>query len=264
MKAEETSFYKLVSNIRSDHKPYFQEESIQSLLTLLCQKEVEIHHIRHHHSPHLFGLDNFEFWWLSKNHLRTWQETRLGYLGNLQVQGVVYELTLDVETLTQFFVTLTAGNERLAYDRFFQEFERYAADYNELSIVTLQLIGYWSGNGESEVYPAAGDFLQESPYPGQQEVVAYLQNGYSMPYITLGYSTCRICGMDSNGSQDLSDGKYMWPEGLAHYVECHNLRLPEAFEAHIASDWEPIDTEHLWMGELEVKGEWWKSFRVKK
>jgi hypothetical protein len=31
------------------------------------------------------------------------------------------------------------------------------------------------------------------------------------------------------GSRDLSDGTWVWPEGLAHYVERHNVVLPEAF-----------------------------------
>ena len=31
------------------------------------------------------------------------------------------------------------------------------------------------------------------------------------------------------GSTDLSDDEWVWPEGLVHYVEAHDLPLPDAF-----------------------------------
>jgi hypothetical protein len=31
------------------------------------------------------------------------------------------------------------------------------------------------------------------------------------------------------GSRDLTDGVWVWPEGLAHYVEEHDVMLPDAF-----------------------------------
>lgn len=35
------------------------------------------------------------------------------------------------------------------------------------------------------------------------------------------------------GGDDLTDGTYCWPEGLAHYLEHHAVRLPEAIVQHI-------------------------------
>ena len=29
------------------------------------------------------------------------------------------------------------------------------------------------------------------------------------------------------GSGEFSDGEWLWPEGLAHYIEAHQVRLPE-------------------------------------
>lgn len=38
---------------------------------------------------------------------------------------------------------------------------------------------------------------------------------------------CRVCGV-RNGSAELTDGEnFVWPEGLAHYVESHDVRLPD-------------------------------------
>lgn len=42
----------------------------------------------------------------------------------------------------------------------------------------------------------------------------------------MGYSRCRFCG-EMNGSAELTDGTYIWPEGLAHYLCDHNMRLPQ-------------------------------------
>lgn len=35
------------------------------------------------------------------------------------------------------------------------------------------------------------------------------------------------------GRGELTDGVYMWPEGLAHYLEKHNVRLPQEFVEHV-------------------------------
>lgn len=47
-----------------------------------------------------------------------------------------------------------------------------------------------------------------------------------------GFSWCRIgCRIDPPlmGSKDLSDGTWVWPEALPHYVREHRILLPEAF-----------------------------------
>ena len=52
----------------------------------------------------------------------------------------------------------------------------------------------------------------------------------------MGYSWCRFnCGIDDAemGDSDFSDGLWLWPEGLAHYVLEHAVRLPEEFLRHV-------------------------------
>ncbi len=34
------------------------------------------------------------------------------------------------------------------------------------------------------------------------------------------------------GSKELTDGFWIWPEGLSHYVRAHGILLPEEFVAH--------------------------------
>src|SRR5262245_6467774 len=47
-----------------------------------------------------------------------------------------------------------------------------------------------------------------------------------------GLSSCRFCG-GPNGSKELTDGRYFWPEGLAHYLVEHDVRLPAEFVEHV-------------------------------
>ena len=92
-------------------------------------------------------------------------------------------------------------------------------------------------------------------------VALYLRCGF-LESFELGYSFCRLgCfaggggdggsgsgsgsgsgggGSESRGAESsnlmgcttLTDGKYVWPEGLAHYVSEHAVRLPEDFVRH--------------------------------
>lgn len=48
-----------------------------------------------------------------------------------------------------------------------------------------------------------------------------------------GWSACRLCGKPNNGSRCLTDGTWVWPEGLAHYVDEHDVGLPAEFVASV-------------------------------
>lgn len=65
-------------------------------------------------------------------------------------------------------------------------------------------------------------------------MVAYLRAGATFERYR-GGTFCRFgCGVDAAalGRRDLFDGAWVWPEGLAHYVEAHGVRLPERFVRH--------------------------------
>jgi hypothetical protein len=75
----------------------------------------------------------------------------------------------------------------------------------------------------------------------QSLICAYLRAGgvYAQ---WRGLSHCRFaCGIDSQymGSRCLTDGSWVWPEGLVHYVEVHHVRLPEEFIQEVQQrDWQ--------------------------
>lgn len=61
------------------------------------------------------------------------------------------------------------------------------------------------------------------------------------------------------GSADLSDGTYLWPEGLAHYVEKHHVRLPAEFVKHVLE--EPARSASAKVSsDFTVDASWWRSF----
>jgi len=80
-------------------------------------------------------------------------------------------------------------------------------------------------------YPDVRRFVDPDWDPKQRnDVVRYLK---SVPrgICYFGHSTCRFCGKD-NGSADMEDGTYVWPEGFAHYLEEHHVRPPNDFVQH--------------------------------
>ena len=69
----------------------------------------------------------------------------------------------------------------------------------------------------------------------------------------MGRSTCRFCGV-ANGSLEYTDGVYIWPEGLAHYLEEHELRLPEAVVDHAVTRLDEAQA-------AAVDDTWWRALR---
>ncbi len=101
----------------------------------------------------------------------------------------------------------------------------------------MKRVGFWRGDGvfywtlpdPRQLVDASWDALVRA------SVVAHLKSGRRLDP-QFGYSWCRFrCGRpdDLMGSADMTDGVYVWPEGLVHYVEDHCVRLPDDFTAHV-------------------------------
>src|SRR5262249_51379125 len=108
---------------------------------------------------------------------------------------------------------------------------------------TLKLLGYWaplkdgsgvSGSCEDEHVPWPD--IRRAVCAGwqtddRQQLVTYLHNGHRCGG-ALGFSACRFrCRVNYGalGNGELTDGEWIWPEGLPHYVQRHAIRLPEEF-----------------------------------
>ena len=97
---------------------------------------------------------------------------------------------------------------------------------------TLILLGYWDGPEATESWPDVRHFVDQSWDEQERDfIVGYLRMGWVV-WAYMGYSICRICGKADNGDLELSDGTYLWPNGLGHYVAEHGVRLPGWFVSH--------------------------------
>lgn len=77
----------------------------------------------------------------------------------------------------------------------------------------LVRIGLWRGD-QAPDWPDARWFIDAGWDPTEREVVAeYLRRGV-IARAYLGMSACRLCGA-AMGTLELSDGTFLWPEGLA-------------------------------------------------
>lgn len=97
---------------------------------------------------------------------------------------------------------------------------------------SLRLIGYWRPKlGESR-WPDPKDFVDPTWSEAERNVVAdHLVRGRTLLEYR-GLSDCRFCG-EFVGSKLLTDRNYCWPEGLAHYLIQHDVRLPDEFVSHV-------------------------------
>ena len=115
----------------------------------------------------------------------------------------------------------------------------------------LQGIGFFIRSLDDDELPAPQELV--GPDARLDMVADYLDSGVVFARYR-GFSWCRFaCGESRMGSCDLTDGVWLWPEDLSHYLRIHSVRLPEVFMAHalagrphagVAED-APIDL-HVW------------------
>ncbi len=117
----------------------------------------------------------------------------------------------------------------------------------------LRLIGYWSNDQHPE-YPHPTDWTDPSWDEDERDfVVQYLRWG-QVAHAYMGLSPCRVCDRLDNGSLELSDGVYLWPQGLAHYVTDHSVRPPQEFVDHVWARQEELEA-------AEADPSWWLAQR---
>lgn len=121
----------------------------------------------------------------------------------------------------------------------------------------VTLIGYWEGSTEPG-WPRVTDFVDEHWDETERDCVAeYLQQGF-VPWVQAGISPCRFCGA-ANGCAEQTDGVYIWPEGLAHYLREHGVRPPVSVIRHILSRSDKMNPERVEINPEQVDKTWWKT-----
>ncbi len=96
--------------------------------------------------------------------------------------------------------------------------------------------------------PSLRSLIADSPWPEQENVLAYLRSGYifsiamggaGRDQIDRSSPVCAVIdGRIVGGLTEMTDGEWYWPAALIYYVEKHNVCLPAEFVAHAAGhDW---------------------------
>ena len=100
----------------------------------------------------------------------------------------------------------------------------------------MKLIGYWIEDLKDEEFCAPQEVVGFLPPEVRTRLANYLDAGtVDWGNSQFGFSWCRFfCGASDRemGSKELTDGCWIWPEGLSHYVRAHGILLPEEFVAH--------------------------------
>jgi hypothetical protein len=101
----------------------------------------------------------------------------------------------------------------------------------------LSSLGYWIQDLWDEELPAPQELVAPKPHTDAAALTSYLDAGVPCEQYR-GRSWCRF-GCDEAaldmGSCDLTDGVWVWPQGLSHYVSVHGVMLPDTFIARALS-----------------------------
>jgi hypothetical protein len=104
-------------------------------------------------------------------------------------------------------------------------------------VSVLRAVGWWVETPADLNLPAPQELVGELSPTTRAALVKHLRSGLRHVQYR-GYSWCRFCcgAADSSmGSCDLTDGIWVWPEGLVHYIEAHSVVVPHEFIEHVLS-----------------------------
>lgn len=98
---------------------------------------------------------------------------------------------------------------------------------------SLNLIGYWNDTEFGIKRYIDPNELKDHHWDPQlkEQILSYLRNGFVLRSF-LGFSWCRIDKSIPNsemGCSEITDGKFIWPTGLALYLDKFNVELPSEF-----------------------------------
>jgi hypothetical protein len=107
---------------------------------------------------------------------------------------------------------------------------------------SARIVGYWRTAPPAEYLglPEPRALVTPGWEPERRDrLVAYLRAGTLLASYA-GFSSCRFADCqhperDRLGNTDLTDGAWVWPEGLWHYVRDHAVRLPDELVARAAA-----------------------------
>jgi hypothetical protein len=124
----------------------------------------------------------------------------------------------------------------------------------------LKVVGRWSGGCDPFLPHPRWLVRRHWRAADRPRIVRYLRDA-AILFGSFASSYCRFgCfppdeegACPEMGGRDLTDGVWVWPQGLAHYVERHAVRLPDEFVATmVANAWVPPQQPELPAGTLSA------------
>ncbi|MFC8454590.1 hypothetical protein [Kitasatospora sp. NPDC057223] len=112
------------------------------------------------------------------------------------------------------------------------------------------MLGFW-GTPDDRTLPNPAALVDAAWDETERQWLPDYQDHAQVAGSWMGASSCRFCAR-VNGSRDLTDGYYPWPEGPGHYVLAHGVRLPAEFFDHIEQRLQTLE-------ELARDGTWWRQ-----
>lgn len=124
---------------------------------------------------------------------------------------------------------------------------------------TLILVGYWRSKMESG-WPDPAWFIDEAWSRSEAAaVVEHVQRGEPVA-VAAGVDWCRFrCSREHLGTAMLSDGTYVWPQSLVHYMLAHAVRPPDEFVLHAGRAGAAVAAPIAERTQIETS--WWRAQR---
>lgn len=121
-------------------------------------------------------------------------------------------------------------------------------------------IGFWAtGLDDPAPLPMPQGLVDPGWEVDRERVAAYLDAGRTL-FGFFGHSWCRFGCAGALGCRDLTDGPWVWPAGLSHYIREHDVVLPDEVIAHMAAHGWSLPSGHDELGMYEL--DWWSSWSL--
>ncbi len=104
-----------------------------------------------------------------------------------------------------------------------------------MSAKTNTDFGFWSGGGQGEAHlPRLEVWIAPDWQPTDKAgLLRYIEQSPVVVAASTPQTPCLICDKRLSSSSFQSDGVWLWPQDLIHYLNAHQVRLPEALVEHI-------------------------------
>lgn len=107
----------------------------------------------------------------------------------------------------------------------------------------MKVIGYWITSLVDDEFPPPQELVIDYVPEIRQRIADYLDAGATFE-VYRGVSWCRFfCGHPGHNTE-LTDGQWVWPADLSHYVRDHSVRLPDSFVQDALSRPVPVAARH--------------------